>query len=40
MLAQQNMAPIPMSPYPYPFMIPIPRPMMNRNNYKNSYDES
>jgi RNA recognition motif-containing protein len=37
MLAQQNMAPIPMSPYPYPFMIPIPRPMMNRNNYKNTY---
>ena len=37
MLGQQNMAPIPMSPYPYPFMIPIPRPMMNRNNYKNTY---
>jgi RNA recognition motif-containing protein len=37
MLAQQNMTPMPMSPYPYPFMFPIPRPMMNRNNYKNTY---
>ena len=37
MLAQQNMTPMPMSPYPYPLMFPMPRPMMNRNNYKNIY---